>query len=252
MRIVIIGTGDYKIGAHRARLPTAPTTREDLLKMNVFAAARQNMVDCQLRPNRITNPAIIAAMSDLPRERFVPKSRQGIAYVDEDIEVAPGRYLMEPVVLARLLQALELTSETTVLNIGCATGYDAALLGRLAGSVVAVESDPALAAHASEAINELAIDNVAIVEGVLRDGYPDQAPYDTIFISGAVDEVPSAISDELAPDGRLAVVIGGRDPGILGRAYLYVRSGNALSGRPLFDAGTQMLPGFALEESFVF
>ena len=94
--------------------------------MSVFAAARQNMVDSQLRPNRVTDPDILAAMAELPRERFVPKAKQGLAYIDEDIEVAPGRYLMEPVVVARLLQALELTPETTVLNIGCASGYDAA------------------------------------------------------------------------------------------------------------------------------
>ena len=117
--------------------------------MTVFADARRNMVDSQLRPNRVTDPDILAAMAELPRERFVPKAKQGIAYIDEDIEVAPGRFLMEPVVLARLLQALVLTPDATVLNIGCATGYDAALLGRLAGSVVAVESDSALAAQAS-------------------------------------------------------------------------------------------------------
>lgn len=220
--------------------------------MKMFAEARQNMVDSQLRPTRVTDPHIIAAMADLPRERFVPKAKQGVAYVDEDIEVAPGRYLMEPVVLARLLQALELTRETAVLNIGCATGYDAALLGRLAGSVVAVENDPALAARASAVISELAGDNVAVVEAPLKDGYPAQAPYDAIFMSGAVDDVPAALSDQLAPGGRVAAVIGGGEPGILGRACLYVRSAAALSGRPLFDAGTPMLPGFVREESFVF
>jgi len=220
--------------------------------MTAFADARQNMVDSQLRPTRVTDANILAAMAELPRERFVPKSKQGIAYVDEDIEVAPGRFLMEPVVVARLMQALELTPDTTVLNIGCATGYDAALLGRLAGSVVAVESDPALAALASEAINELAVDNVAVVEAPATDGYPAQAPYDAIFISGAVDDVPSSISDQLAPGGRLAVVIGGSDAGVMGRAHLFVRSGKTFSGRPLFDAGTRMLPGFVREDSFVF
>lgn len=220
--------------------------------MTAFAEARQNMVDSQLRPTRVTDAKILAAMAELPRERFVPKSKQGIAYVDEDIEVAPGRFLMEPVVVARLMQALELTPDTTVLNIGCATGYDAALLGRVAGSVVAVESDSGLAALASEAINDLAVDNVAVVEAPATDGYPAQAPYDAIFISGAVDEVPSSISGQLAPDGRLAVVIGGSEPGILGRAHLYVRSGNTISSRPLFDAGTHMLPDFIREESFVF
>lgn len=220
--------------------------------MNVFADARRNMVDSQLRPNRVTDADILAAMAELPRELFVPNPKQGVAYVDEDIEVATGRFLMEPMVLARLLQALELTSETTVLNIGCASGYDAALLGRLAGSVVAVESDPALAAQANQTINDLAIDNVAVVEAPLHEGYPAQAPYNAIFMSGAVDDVPPAITDQLAPDGKLAVVIGGGEPGVLGRAQLYVRSGGNLSGRPLFDAGTQMLPGFVREESFVF
>jgi protein-L-isoaspartate(D-aspartate) O-methyltransferase len=220
--------------------------------MNVFADARQNMVDNQLRPNKVTDPNILAAMAELPRERFVPKVKQGIAYIDEDIEVAPDRFLMEPVVLARLLQALELTSKTTVLNIGCATGYDAALLGRLVGSVVAIESDPALVTQASEAINELAIDNVAVIEAPLERGYAAQAPYDAIFISGAVDEVPPALADELTPDGRLAVVVGGQEHGILGRAHLYVRSGATFSSRPLFDAGTHMLPGFVREQNFVF
>ena len=220
--------------------------------MTVFADARRNMVDSQLRPNRVTDPDILAAMAELPRERFVPKAKQGIAYIDEDIEVAPGRFLMEPVVLARLLQALVLTPDATVLNIGCATGYDAALLGRLAGSVVAVESDSALAAQASETINELAIDNVAVMEAPLSQGYPAQAPYDAIFMSGAADDIPPELAEELAPDGRLAVVIGGSEVGVLGRAHLFVRSGDTLSSRPLFDAGTRMLPGFVREESFVF
>jgi len=220
--------------------------------MNAFADARQNMVDSQLRPNRVTDAAILAAMGELPRERFVPKARQGIAYIDEDIEVAPGRFLMEPMVVARLLQALEFTRDTTVLNIGCATGYDAALLGRLAGSVVAAESDPALAALAGEAINELAVDNVIVVEAPAAEGYPSQAPFDAIFFSGAVAEIPVAISDQLAPDGRLAAVIGGGGAGIMGRAHLFVRSGETISGRPLFDAGTPLLPGFARAESFVF
>ncbi len=220
--------------------------------MTAFADARQNMVDSQLRTTRVTDPNMLAAMAELPRERFVPKSKQGVAYVDEDIEVAPGRFMMEPVVVARLMQALELMPDTTVLNIGCATGYDAALLGYLAGSVLAVESDPALAALASKVINELAVDNVTVVEAPVTEGYPAQAPYDAIFISGAVDYIPSLISDELAPGGRLAAVIGGSEPGILGRAHLFVRSSNTFSGRPLFDAGTRALPDFAREESFVF
>lgn len=220
--------------------------------MPVFDDARRNMVDSQLRTTRVTDPAILGAMAELPRELFVPKAKQGIAYIDEDIEVAPGRYLMEPVVLARLLQALDLTDDTTVLNIGCATGYDAALLGRLAGSVVAVESEPALVEQANGAISELMIDNVAVVEAPLREGYPAQAPYDAILLSGSVDEVPPGLFGSLAPGGRLAAVVGGAEDGILGRAFLYVNSGGSVSGRPLFDAGTKPLPGFAREAAFQF
>ena len=131
--------------------------------MSEFDTARQNMVDGQLRPTKVTDSRLLDVMSTLPREMFLDKSRQGIAYIDEDIEVAEGRYLMEPVVLARLVQSLELTPADSVLVIGSASGYDAALIGRLAGPVVAVESSGALAEQASMVINHLRIDNVAVV-----------------------------------------------------------------------------------------
>ena len=120
--------------------------------MSEFSLVRRNIVDNQLRPTRVTDQFILEAMSGIPRERFVPENKKSMAYIDEDIEVAPGRFLMEPIVLARLLQELELTSNKSVLNVGCATGYDAAVLGKLVGSVVAIESDPALMAFASELI----------------------------------------------------------------------------------------------------
>ena len=220
--------------------------------MSEFSLVRRNMVDNQLRPTRVTDQFILEAMSVIPRERFVPENKKSMAYIDEDIEVAPGRFLMEPIVLARLLQELELTSNKSVLNVGCATGYDAAVLGKLVGSVVAIESDPALMAFASEAINELAIDNVAVVEAPLDEGYQAESPYDAILISGAITEVPSKKANELILDGRLAAVIGNSDVGVLGRAYIFVRGDDTLSSRPLFDAGTQMLPGLEKEETFTF
>ena len=135
--------------------------------MSEFETARQNMVDGQLRPTKVTDRRVLEVMGALPREMFVEKSLQGIAYVDEDIEVAPGRYLMEPVVLARLVQALELTRSNSVLVIGAATGYDSALIGSMAGPVVVVESSVELAEKASIVINHLGIDNVAVVVGAL-------------------------------------------------------------------------------------
>jgi protein-L-isoaspartate(D-aspartate) O-methyltransferase len=220
--------------------------------MSNFETARRNMVDGQLRPNKVKDARVLDAMETLPREMFVEKNRQGIAYVDEDIEVAPGRYLMEPVVLARLVQALELTEADSALVIGPASGYDAALIGRLAGPVVAVESDATLAEQASMVINHLGIDNVAVVESPLADGFAEQAPYDVIFICGAVEEVPSSIVDQLAPNGRLVAVVGGGENGVLGRACLMMRVGDGISQRPLFDAGTWPLPGFTKASLFVF
>lgn len=220
--------------------------------MSDFETARRNMVDGQLRPTKVTDIRILDAMGTLPREMFVDKSRQGIAYVDEDIEIAPGRHMMEPVVLARLAQALDIKPTDSVLIIGAGTGYDAALIGTLAGPVVAIESDPQLVETASMLINHLGIDNVAVVEAPLAEGYAAQAPFDLMFIGGAVPEVPSQIADQLASGGRIVAVLGGAENGILGRACLMTKTDQTLSSRPIFDAGTQPLPGFEAAAEFVF
>ncbi|MBS27390.1 MAG: protein-L-isoaspartate O-methyltransferase [Alphaproteobacteria bacterium] len=220
--------------------------------MSDFETARRNMVDGQLRPNKVTDSRILDAMETLPRETFMDKAHQGIAYVDEDIEVAPGRFLMEPVVLARLVQALELEKSDSVLVIGAATGYDAALIGMLAGPVVAIESDAALVEQSSMVLNHLGIDNVAVIEAPLADGYAGQAPYDVVFFSGAVPDIPGNTTDQVAPGGRIAAVVSEGENGILGRAHLMMRIDQGLSGRPIFDAGTHALPGFEQTPEFVF
>ena len=219
--------------------------------MSDFAAARRNMVDCQLRTNEVVDPRVIAAMEELPREQFVPKARQGIAYVDEDLPIGGGRWLMEPLVLARLAQALEAKPTDTVLDIGCGTGYDAALLGRLAASVVAIESDADLADQASATLSRLACDNVAVVAAPHAAGYPAQAPYDLIFFGGAIAAVPDAIAAQLAPGGRLVAVVR-ENEAAPGRAFLCCKVGSGLSGRPVFDCGTPWLAGFEPQPAFVF
>ena len=218
--------------------------------MTDFEAARRNMVDGQLRPSRVTDPALLAAMAALPRHDFVPKPLRGIAYVDEDIALGGGRYLLEPLVLCRLLQALDIRRADTVLDVGCATGFDAAVIGRLAASVVAIDCEPAMVAEATEILAELGIDNVAVVDGALAEGFPQQAPYDAIFFSGAVDAVPPAITVQLAEGGRLAAVIA--DGRGMGKATLFVRTGSVISQRVVFDAGTPLLPGFAKAPAFAF
>lgn len=223
--------------------------------MPTYDAARINMVDNQVRPNKVTDDRVLAAMAAVPRERFVPKKFAGVAYVDEEIAVSPGRYLMEPMVLARLLQAASIAPGNVVLDIGCATGYSTAVLARLANTVVSVESDADLAATATALMSELDADNTVIVSSELIEGYADQAPYDVIVLEGAVEEVPRVLSDQLVEGGRLvAVVTGRRNRGgnRVGRAMLIRRLHGVLSSRVLFDASVPSLPGFDINHGFVF
>jgi protein-L-isoaspartate(D-aspartate) O-methyltransferase len=215
-----------------------------------YAAARLNMVESQIRTNKVTDERIIGAMLNLPRERFVPKQLRGIAYVDEDIQIGNGRYLMEPMVIARLLQVANIGARDIVLAVGVGAGYDAAVLSRLSATVVALESESTLASGASRLLAELGMDNVAVVEGPLASGYPRQAPYDVIVLGGAVEEIPAALYDQLAEGGRLVAVVA--PPGEPGRAVLAIRTQGAISARAVFDAATHRLPGFAREPGFVF
>lgn len=215
-----------------------------------YAAIRHNMVESQLRTNEVTDARLLEAIEEIPRERFVPERYRGIAYVDEDLEIAPARYLMEPVVLARLLQNARVAPDDVVLDVGCGTGYSSAVLARLAAMVVALESDSALAARAEELLADLETDNVAVVTGELGAGYPEQAPYQVILLGGAVPEVPQAIAQQLAEGGRLLGVV--HQPGKVGRAILVVRRHGVLSNLPLFDASVPFLPGFEPVQRFVF
>lgn len=215
-----------------------------------YATARLNMVENQIRPNRVTDERLLAAIAEVPRERFVPKRLHGNAYVDQDLALGDGRYLMEPVVFARLLQAAAIGPGDVVLDIGCGTGYSAAVLGKLAGTVVALESDAALAKQAIEALTELDVDNAVVVEGPLAEGYPRQAPYDVIVLGGSVDAVPDAIADQLVVGGRLVAVVNVAPS--VGNIEVIHRSHGGLSRRQLYDAAVPILPGFAAEHGFVF
>lgn len=215
-----------------------------------YAAARLNMVESQLRTNKVTNPALIEAFEHVPRELFVPERLRGIAYVDEDIEIGPGRFLMEPMVLARLLQEARPQPGDVALDLGCGAGYAAAILARLCGTVVALESDQRMAAQATQTLGQLGIDNAVVVEGPLDAGYPAQGPYNVILVNGAVSEVPQAIRDQLAEGGRLVAVV--RNASRIGRAMLLQRSGDVVSGRVLFDAAVPLLPDFEAKPGFVF
>ena len=214
------------------------------------AAARRNMVSGQIRTNRVTDERLIEAMEEIPRERFVPHAKRGVAYVDEDVEIASGRYLMEPMVLARLLQEADIAADDMVLDVGCGTGYASAVMARLAGTVIALDVDESLAAEAERALSAVGADNAIVVTGPLADGCAPQAPYDMILVGGAVDHLPQALADQLAEAGRIVGVV--REPGTVGQATLWARHRGTLSSRSLFEATLPPLPGIARPAQFEF
>lgn len=219
--------------------------------MTDFTLARRNMVDGQLRPNRVTNSQLLAAVSALPREKFLPEGLRSVAYSDEDVPLGGGRFLMEPMVLARLIQTLQPRETDRALVVASGRGYGAALLSRLVKTVVAVESDAALAAAALQTAKELQLANIDLKVGPLEAGAAELGPYDVILVEGAVQQVPQAIVEQLVDGGRLATIVAG-PPGALGTAQLFIKEGGVASGRPLFDAGTPSLPGFAPPPRFTF
>ena len=215
-----------------------------------FKQSRRNRVECQLRPNKVTDEAVLSAMGIVPREVFTGPEYKGIAYVDEDIPLGDGRYLMEPMVLARLLQAANIGDDDVVLDIGCGSGYTAAVCARIGATVVAVESDPRLARETTRIMAELEADNVVVVDGPLKDGYEAQAPYDVIVYSGAVPEILDRVLAQLSEGGRLVAVLEGEEG--CGHAVLARNVQGTVSREVVFDASIPELPGFDREAGFVF
>ncbi|WP_193385601.1 protein-L-isoaspartate O-methyltransferase family protein [Rhizobium sp. CF142] len=218
-----------------------------------FEAARVKMVDNQVRTTDVTSHSVLTAFLTVPREAFVPEKAKVLAYIDNDIEIAPatagnpGRFLMEASPLAKLLQLAAITKDDAVLEVGAGTGYASALLSLIAGSVVALESDEALAAEAKANLAGYA--NVQVATGPLEKGNAAGAPYDLIFINGSVEEVPAALLGQLQDGGRLVVVQG---YGNAARAKVFVSERGAVSENVFFNASVKPLPGFAKAREFVF
>lgn len=215
--------------------------------MTDFAAARRMMVDGQVRTADVTDLRIITAMQEVPRETFVPAASTGLAYLDIDLPVGAGRCLLKPMVLAKMLHATDIAATDRVLDAGCATGYAAALLARLAGTVIALEQDAQLAQSAKAALTGIA--NVTVVSGPLVQGWRQGAPYDVILLEGATEVEPTALCEQLADGGRL-VCIQGHGPAA--KATLYLRSGAGWGARAIFDAAAPVLPGFVKPPAFAF
>ena len=223
--------------------------------MTDYEAARIHMVDSQLRTTDVTSHPVLTAFLKVPREAFVPDSLKPVAYIDEDMPVtavapgAVGRYIMEPSPLAKLIQLAEIATSDVVLEVGCGTGYASAILSQLGSSVVALESDTALAATATETLSRLGYDNVAVVTGDLEAGYAPEAPYDVVFVHGAVEFVPDALFAQMRDGGRLVVVEG---YGNASQARLYIKEGGHVSERNVFNTAVKPLPGFRKAREFVF
>jgi len=226
--------------------------------MTGFEARRIAMVESQLRPNEVTSVGLLAAMRTLPRERFVPEAFQGLAYMDEGIEVlaaredAAARSLLAPMVQARLIQLAEVTPQDTVLDVGCATGYSTAILARLAARVIGLEPEPELAKAAAANLAALGLANADIVAGDLLGGHAKAGPYDVIVMEGSVPDVPDKVLAQLKEGGRLVTVRTAAPNMRQGKAYLFVRVDDEARGVAHFDAGASPLPGFAPAPAFTF
>ena len=212
-----------------------------------YTAARERMVENQIRTTDVTSHSVLKAFLSIPRETFVSDRLKPVAYVDSDLEIAPGRYIMQPSPLAKLLQLAEIDKTCKVLEIGAGTGYVTSLLSELAASVVSVESDSALADQARANVGSRS--NVEIVTGNLEAGYAGLAPYDVIVLSGSVIDIPDAIFEQMAEGGRLVAVIG---RGLSSGAHLFLRENGTQSERFAFNAAVPALPGFAVAPAFAF
>jgi protein-L-isoaspartate(D-aspartate) O-methyltransferase len=212
-------------------------------------ASRTNMVNCQILTNNVTDKRVSEALLAVAREDFVPRSHQGVAYVDEDLPLGNGRYLIEPMAFAKLLQALELSDDDIVLDIACAGGYSTAVLARLAATVVGLEDNEDIAAATNQRLTDLGVDNAVVVCGPLKEGYEAQAPYDAIFVNGAVEVSVEGVTSQLAEGGRMIVVE--RD-GPVGVAVIYHKIDGRISRLEAFDVQLPVLPGFERSVGFQF
>ncbi|WP_138421561.1 protein-L-isoaspartate O-methyltransferase family protein [Maritimibacter alexandrii] len=215
--------------------------------MSDFQTRRTMMVDTQVRPSDVTKYPIIDAMLTVPREDFVPDDQREAAYTETQIELAPGRVMLEPRSFAKILDALSIQPTELVLTVGAGLGYGAAVLARLADFVVAVEEDDGLAGEAEGRLASDGVDNVAVIKAPLVDGAAKHGPYDVILIEGAVETLPATLTDQLRENGRIAALFTEGNLGIVKVGY---KIDGAVNWRFAFNASAQVLPGFTKTKDF--
>lgn len=214
-----------------------------------FARARSIMVESQVRTADVVDTRILGAMRNLPRERFAPAHKRTLAYADLELDVAPGRFLLRPRDLAKLIQAMTPQAHERGLEIAGATGYGAAVLAACCAEVVSHDPDPNLSFAARAALESSGVTNVKTVSTPISEGWADAAPYDLILINGGAEVLPETWFAQLAPGGRLGVVL--RD-GAAGVARIYTRTGDTVSHRAVFDAYPPVLAGLERAPAFSF
>ena len=213
----------------------------------MFDAARLHMIDSQIRPSDVTDPQVLAAFGAVAREGYVPRAARALAYADVPVEVAQGRFLLEPRCFAKLLQLAAIRPDDRILDVGCATGYSSAVLARLGGKVIALEQDADLLRIATEGLSN---SNVTLVQGALIEGARQEGPFNVIVVEGAIEQVPETLLSQLAEGGRLVVVM--NDDGPQGKATLFLKEHGGIGRRAVFDAAAPLLAGFKKAMGFIF
>lgn len=214
-----------------------------------YAAARQAMVDRQVRPSDVTTYSIISALLDVPRELFVPDHLKPIAYFGEHLVLGEGRVLLDPWSFAKMLETVEIRRTDLVLDLGCGLGYSAAVIARLAEAVIAVEEDESMARSAEETLARMGVDNAVVHAGPLASGAPEHGPYDVVLVEGGIGTFPAALAEQVKTGGRIAAIF---TDGTYGQGRLGIRTESGVTWRRVFDSTAPVLPGFERAKSFEF
>ena len=216
-----------------------------------FKIARKNMVENQIRANKVTSLNVINAFLDVPREKFVPDALQEISYVDEDIQLSRNRFMMKPMILARLFQSLNLKGNENILHVGSNSGYGSAILSRMCSSVISLESDKKLFETSIHTFSNMGFDNVVPLHGSMENGVEEEAPFDIIFIEGSIETEPKSLFGQLNENGKLIAII--RPANIkIGKAKLFFKISNEIGLENLFDAQVSKLSIFKSKTKFSF